>query len=214
MIDTSYDGLDAMARSPRPVAVRPLGEGIDEPALSARLPEALVTRAGTPQAADVAGRDVWLIHPWALGELPADLPAGCLRVGWWPAEHHAAWPWSAARRAFVGARLAALAHLQWHGRCAQLAQALVTARSVQTLADGHIRGLLPPRVAQHVPLRRFPPVDRPCASFSTSWKRSTRGMLQLSDLPGLAAQLAHGATRPLVDQAIGTHPNRSGNECP
>lgn len=90
VIDTSYEALDTMARSPRQVPVRPLGEGIDEPALSPRPPEALATRAGTPQAADVAGRDVCLIHPWALGEPPADLPAGCLRVGWWPAEHHAA----------------------------------------------------------------------------------------------------------------------------
>lgn len=110
--------------------------------------------------------------------------------------------------------MAAIAHLQWCGSSQQLAQALVTARSVQTLADGHIRGLLPPRVAQQAPLRLFPPVDRPCASFSSWWNRSTRDVRQLSDLPGLAAQLVNGAAPPLFDQAIDTHPAPSGNDSP
>jgi len=91
VIDTSYEALDAMARSPRSVPVRPLDEGVEEPALSSQF-----DLGAAPQAADVAGRDVWLIHPWALGQPPSDLPAGCLHVAWWPSAHHTVWPWSAA----------------------------------------------------------------------------------------------------------------------
>jgi deoxyribodipyrimidine photo-lyase len=199
VVDMSYEALDAVARSPRPVPVRPLGEGMDEPALSPRPPEAPARPAGTAQAADVAGRDVWLIHPWALGEPPADLPAGCLRVGWWPAEHHAARPWSAARWAFVGARLSALAELQWRGSRQQLLKALASARSVQTTADMHVGPLPPSFVEQRAPLRLFPPVDRLCSSFSAWWSRSTRGLRWLSDLPGLAALPARRAAGPPTD---------------
>jgi deoxyribodipyrimidine photo-lyase len=146
-----------------------------------------------PQAADVAGRDVWLIHPWALGEPPADLPEGCLPVAWWPQEHHAAWPWSAARWRFVGTRMAALATLQWQASAAQLAQALAGARSVHTRADPHARAWLPPGVITRPALRLFAEVDRPCASFFTWWNRATRGVPQLGDLPGLQAWAAHSA---------------------
>ena len=182
VIDTSYAALDAIARGPRPVPVRPPVEGVAEPSLSAQPPVAAL-----PEAAKVAGRDVWLSHPWALGEPPRDLPADCLCVAWWPAEFHAAWPWNAARMAFVGARMSALTALQWHGDRAQLAQALAAARSVQTLANGHVAELLPPVVRQRATPRLFAEPDRPCASFSTWWNRVARGLRQLSDLPGMAA---------------------------
>lgn len=185
VVDTSYAALDAIARSPQPVPGRPLDEGVDEPALSHEPPD-----ASAPQAADVAGRDVWLIHPWALGEPPADLPAGCLHLGWWPAEHHATWPWSAARWCFVGTRMAALATLRWHGSRQQLAQALAGARSVQTQADGHVAAWLPPGVRVRAPQRLFAEVGRPCASFSGWWHQATRGLRRLSGLPGLRALAA------------------------
>ena len=128
VIDASHEALDAMARSPQPIQVRPLEEeGVDEPSVSCRPPDAVA-----PQAAHVAGRDVWLVHPWALGEMPGGLPFGCVCVGWWPAEHHAARPWSAARWAFVGVRLSELAELQWLGSRRQVRQALASARSVRT----------------------------------------------------------------------------------
>ena len=197
-LDTSYEALDTVARSPRPVRAAPHGEGVEEPALGSTPQGAATT---LPRAADVAGCDVWLVHPWALGEPPADLPAGCLRVGWWPAEHHAAWPWSAARWAFVGARMAAIAPLCWHGSRHDLAQALGSARSAQTLADPHVAALLPSQVVQRAPLRLFTEVERPCASFSTWWTRSTRGVKRLADLPGLAALVAHSTAGPLFEHA-------------
>lgn len=185
VLDTSYEALDAIARSPRPVPARPAGDGIDEPSVSAHPPE-----VSTPLVADVAGRDVWLVHPWALGDLPDDLPPGCLRVGWWPSEHHARWPWSAARWAFVGTRMSAVTDLRWHGNRDGLAEALAAARSAQTVADPHLDAWLPSAVRRRPPLRLFPDVNRPCASFSTWWSRATRGLGSPSDLPGMKAWAA------------------------
>jgi deoxyribodipyrimidine photo-lyase len=182
VIETSYAALDAIARGPRAVPVQPLAEGVQEPRLTAQPPVTAL-----PEAAAVAGRDVWLVHPWALGEAPPDLPADCLCVGWWPAEFHGVWPWSAARLAFVGARMSAIASLQWYGDREPLARALAAARSVQTVAHGHVTALLPPLVRQRATPRLFAEVERPCASFSTWWNRVTRGLRQLSVLPGMAA---------------------------
>ena len=198
VLDTSYEALEAMARSARPLAAAPQGEGVEEPALGS-VPQGVAATA--PQAAEVAGRDVWLVHPWALGEPPADLPAGCLHVGWWPAEPAALWPWSAARWAFAGARMAAIAPLRWHGTAQDLAKALNGVRSAQTVADPHLGAHLPPQLVQRAPLRLFAEVDRPCASFSTWWNRTTRGVERLADLPGLQALRLNGAAGPLFEQA-------------
>lgn len=184
VIDCSYEALDAMARSGRPVKTTPQGDGVEEPALWS-VPQGVASAA--PQAADVNGRDVWLVHPWALGEPPADLPAGCVRVGLRLAEHHNAWPWSAARWAFVNTRMAELTPLRWHADRHTLAQALAGARSVQTLADPHVGPLLPPQVVQREAAHLFPAVRMHCTSFSAWWNRTTRGMKTLDDLPGLAA---------------------------
>ena len=181
VIDTSYEALDAIARSARKVPVQPLDEGVEEPGLSSHPPG-----GAAPQAADVAGRDVWLIHPWALGEPPTDLPEGHLCVAWWPTEHHTNWPWSAARWSFVGTRMSALAALQWRGNGQQLEQALAAARSAHTQANHHVSALLPASVTTRPAARLFADIDRPCASFSTWWNRATRGLKTLQDLPGTA----------------------------
>ena len=187
-IDTSYEALDALARSARAVAAESQAQaarqdgGVQEPALSSAPPGIGV---GLPPLPDMAGRDIWLVHPWTLGEPPADLPAGCLHLGWWPTEHHAAWPWSPARWAFVGARMAALATLQWHGSGPELARALASARSVHTQADPHVQPRLPAGVLARPALRLFADVERPCASFSSWWSRVTRGVGQLAELPGM-----------------------------
>jgi deoxyribodipyrimidine photo-lyase len=217
VIDQSYETLDAMARSPRPVRSAPQGDGVEEPALRSapQGPAAsLATSAATsaPQAADVAGRDVWLVHPWALGEPPGDLPHNCLRVGLWPTEHHDAWPWSPARWAFVGTRMAALAPLSWCASRQALAQALAGARSVHTLADPHVSAWLPSPVVQREPLRLFADVDRPSASFSTWWSRSTRSAKTLPDLPGVAALVALGTAGPLFEHAGGAFADSTRNQ--
>lgn len=194
VIDCSYETLDAMARSGRPVKTTPEGDGVEEPAVWSvpqHVPPSLL------QAADVNGRDVWLVHPWALGEPPPDLPAGCMHVGLRMAEHHNAWPWSAARWSFVGHRMAGLTRLRWHADAHALAQALAGARSVQTVADPHISPLLPPRVVQRQPLALFGEVRRHCTSFSAWWKHTTHGVTRLNDLPGLAAWTDIHAAGPL-----------------
>jgi deoxyribodipyrimidine photo-lyase len=194
VIDTSYEALDRIAHgaSPLPARGRPAdGEAGAEPALEPACRAWPPAAATAPQPGPVAGRDVWLVHPWALGEPPADLPADCVRVGWWPAEFLAAWPWSEARRCFVATRMAELAPLQWHGQREALGRALAGARSVQTLANGHLRGALPAGVRLRASPSLFPPVDRPCPSFSAWWTRVTRGLQQITDLPGL-----HGLVPP------------------
>lgn len=96
LIDTSYEALDRMARQsalqrrpgePRVLACSP---SLVEPCLAADPPDVLGLTA--PDAAAVTGRDVWLVHPWSLGELPASLPAGTQVIGVFVADFHRVWP--------------------------------------------------------------------------------------------------------------------------
>ena len=180
-IDASHEALDALARSPEAVGAGASGAGTDEPSLSAAPPGARAPEDA--DAAGVAGRDIWLVHPWALGQPPADLPAGSRCVGWWPEEFHAAWPWSAARWDFVGARMAALADRRWHCSRAALERALSGARSVQTLSDPHVDALLPSSSVRHAPGRLFAEVPVLCGSFSRWWR------LRRPDHPAAAGQV-------------------------
>ena len=215
VVDTAYEHLEALAhgRQPAVPAAAALAGAVAEPALHHRPPAGVAGVAGVAGAANMAdpaqlaalaalaqqltGRDVWLVHPWALGDPPAELPAHAVRLGWWPEEHHAAWGWSAARWAFVGQRMAALAPVSAVGHQAQLARLLAPARSVQTLADPHVGRHLPALVRQRPAPSLFPTVDRPCPSFSAWWHRSTRGLQHLTDLPGLAAWAAQAPAGPL-----------------
>ena len=185
VIDQSYDALDAIARSRWAVPVAANSDGVEEPELRHRFRKIVDTRM--PLAVDLAGRDVWLVHPWALDEPPRDLPAGCSRVGLLLTDFHDVWPWSAARWAFVGARMAELAPLCLPARREDAALALAGARSVQTLADPHVDALLPATVIRRPAPRVFAHVQRPCGSFSRWWTEATRGVKRLHDLPGLSA---------------------------
>ncbi len=187
VIDRSYDALDAIARSEWAVPATVDGDGIDEPEplhrpIEADDPTAL-------QSVDVARRDVWLVHPWALDEPPRDLPAGCLRVGLLLSDFHDVWPWSPARWAFVSVRMAELAPRRLFGSRDDAALALAGARSVQTLADPHVDALLPATVIRRPAPRVFAHVRRPCSSFSRWWTEATRGVKGLHDLPGLSARV-------------------------
>ena len=192
VIDTSYAALDAIARSPKALAGLPAAPGVGEPAVSHTPPNATA-----PEAALVADRDVWLVHPWAL-RAPPDLPANTLCIGIYLKEFHSIWPWSHLRWRFVGARMAELTQSCWHTDAATLQQALRGARSVRTVADSHVdlNVLAQVQPAPHL----FAEVTRPCSSFSQWWTRTTRGITQLHDLPGLAS-LSAG---PLFD-----HPSES-----
>ena len=112
VIDTSCAALERCARgqAPLPQAMPlPAGEGTPEPPLWHQPPAdvcaALPMPDTTALAQAVAGHRVQLVHPWAPAEPAADADTALLRLGAWLAEHIAARPWSARRRAFVAARL-------------------------------------------------------------------------------------------------------------
>ena len=183
-IDTDYETLLAAAHSPHAVPSLPGAQrdAIIEPPRSTT-PEARFVNP--PDPALVAGRSVWLVHPWALGEPPRDLPADCLRVGWWPQAFHNDWPWGSARWAFVGQRMGQITPFSWFADAEALSQALTNARSVYTQADPHVDPFLPHCVTRRPADELFEAVQRPCTSFSQWWTRTTRHAKHLHDLPGL-----------------------------
>ncbi len=181
VIDTSYEALDRMARQRRPGAAqgRPVMVAV-EPGLSSAPPADL--GAVDPDPARMAGADVWLVHPWSLGDLPAALPAGTRVIGLYVADFHRAWPWSERRWRFVGPRLAGLVDEVWHGDAAAIAAALQGAASVRSVAVPHLAPWLA-RWADCLPAPAlFPPVERRCDSFSQWWTRATRGLTSANDL--------------------------------
>ncbi len=205
VIDRSYSALDTLARSTQAVPCTAEGTdlGVEEPATSSLPPSAwgpaTVLTDAAATAAALAGREVWLVHPWALGEPPRELPAGCLRLGLLLSDFHDAWPWSAARWAFVGARMAELSSLCWHGSWQALAQPLAGARSVHMLDEPHLARQGPAAVTRWPASRLFGDVARPCTSFSRWWARVTDGIDSVHRLPGLVALARDGSAGPLFD---------------
>ncbi|HET8871310.1 MAG TPA: FAD-binding domain-containing protein [Aquabacterium sp.] len=182
-VDASYAELERRACSPDavlapsgPSAVSP----VCEPPCGHQPPDDLYSNPG-----DIADHDVWLVPPWALGDPPANLADGVIRLGWWPISHHARWPWSDARWQFVGSRMSAITHRIWGVDTEELARRLNSARSVHTVSDLHVTPYLPANVIQHAPSRLFAEIDHPCGSFSSWWKHATRGISRVEDLPGL-----------------------------
>lgn len=183
VVDTSYEALGAMALHPDPVAAEPAQRArqrCQEPALLSAPPEHLCSVA--PAAPVVAGRDVWLVHPWSLGELPADLPADTLVLGLYLSDFHLLWPWAPRRWAFVGARMKEMTTLCWHGDAASVGRALKAARSVRCQADPHLAPWLPLWAHCVSPPALFPPVDKPCDLFTQWWRRSTQGLQTAAQL--------------------------------
>ena len=175
VIDTTYEALDRIARSAKPAVFgRSNAAGTSPPDLFSLPPQPDDFSAVDSQA--VQGRDVWLVHPWALGALPADLPAGTLALGIAVAEFHQQHPWTAQRWHFVTQRMRQLAPLCWYAQAQTIGAALRSARSVHLLPDPHLRAVgkpwLPAAVRQHAVPRLFTPVADLCASFS-KWRSRT-----------------------------------------
>ena len=96
------EALDAVACSPRPLHAAPQGDGVEEPALRSVPPGVTdATSAAAAHAADVAGRDIWLAHPWALGEPPQDLQPKVPALG---LVAEGAWRHLAVERCALGSR--------------------------------------------------------------------------------------------------------------
>lgn len=180
VIDASYEVLDALARSPQAVPPAPQGEGVVEPVCLADPPAAL---GCTPPDADaVCGREVWLVHPWNLGTLPADLDPAVRVVGLFVADFHRAWPWSERRWRFVGTRMAELAPQRWHGDARSIGQALTAAARVRSIDEPHLAPWLPRWAECAPPPTLFPDLDYRFNSFSPWWARVSRGLRSIDDL--------------------------------
>ena len=165
-IDVSYEVMERLARGTKPICLpqdaRRANDGVSTPELlgspwetrsgedSGGLWCALGTLGGhdAPDALvlqHLAGRDVWLHHPWSLGSGPTTLPADVLHIGVGIATCHTQNPWSPPRWDFVARGLRAQANpllpLYW-GSVEQIAQALQSARSVHWQPDPHMDAAL------------------------------------------------------------------------
>ena len=186
VIDRSYEELDRIARGALAIPAAPGGmdsAAIAEPALFAVPPRDLPTIVPDPAALDqLRGRDVWLVHPWTLRAPPADIRPDAMVIGIYPRELHQIRPWTEARWRWVDVAMSAVAPQRWLVDRATLAGALVSAASVRSVDDPHLgRWLQGIALPDPAPLL-FPPVARPCRSFSHWWKSATRGLQQAGDL--------------------------------
>lgn len=180
VIDAPYDRLEELARTPGAPACRGQGDAVAEPPCSGMAPADFGFTFPDPDA--VAGRDVWVVHPWSLGEPPAGLPDDVRKVGVLVADFHSARPWSDRRWRFVGERMAALADVCWQGDAATLGAALGSARRVHGVADPHLAPWLEQLGVWQEPPALFPRVDRPCDSFSAWWRLATAGLTSATEL--------------------------------
>jgi deoxyribodipyrimidine photo-lyase len=180
VIDASYESLERLARhasaAPPGAALGPLAM---EPPLLVEPPQGVGTAAADP--ALVKGRDVWLVHPWNLGVLPA-LPPGTLVLGLFLADFHRAWPWSERRWRFVGTRMAALTSHRWYDGAVALGAALAGARRVRSVDEPHLAPSLACWAECVAAPALFPPVAGRCDSFSQWWTRASRGLQSAADL--------------------------------
>jgi deoxyribodipyrimidine photo-lyase len=250
VIDTSYEALDRIARQSRagktPWSERAASEAQatpQPPLLQAPPPDVRFALAHPAQATDradatdpaatvnaetaagqvaqlVAGREVWLVHPWSLGPLPADLPANTLVLGVCIAEFHQQWPWSERRWRFVGQRMAEVAKVAdqgrqpmryitaqtsasssadagintpatcWYADAATLKTALARANSVRSVAEPHLSPWLETLAECSPAPALFAPVDRRCDSFSQWWNRVTKGVTSAEELLAWGPQSA------------------------
>lgn len=180
VIDTSYEALDRLARQPGPRSLEEVrASSVIEPPLLGAPPRDMGATAVDP--ALLAGRDVWLVHPWNLGPLPV-LPADTLVLGVFVDDFHRAWPWSDRRWRFVGTRMAELTPHRWHGDAATIGVALAAARHVGTIEEPHLSPWLAGWAECRPAPSLFPEVATRCDSFSQWWSRASRGLQTAADL--------------------------------
>lgn len=188
VIDRSYEDLDRIARScmAAPAAMAAScarQECTPEPLLHACPPLDLSLQPpGSAASEQVKGREVWLVHPWALRAPPADLPKDAVVIGIYLREHHKAWPWPEARWRWVDAAMADVTQERWWIDSVGLATALKGASRVRSVDEPHITRWLQPLAQLDAAATLFPHVERPCSSFSQWWTRATRGLQNAEEL--------------------------------
>ena len=189
IIDTTYEHLDALARRLTPApGLSSRSFSTAEPALMSEPPPSFIL--SPPDQALVRDRFVWVIHPWALGALPDDLPADALILAVLPPELFAIWPWSGRRWAFLQQRLSAITPHQWYADTNTLTSILSVAREVHAQADPHSDAFLPTFTKLRPPDLIFPLVDARCDSFSRWWNKVNRSAKTVADLLKPPAQLS------------------------
>jgi deoxyribodipyrimidine photo-lyase len=176
LIDDSYDSLELLAKTP----LRLLAMPQPNPDLSALRHEPPLTReppamhVSAPNASVVAGRDVWLVHPWNMAQTVNELPKDNLVLGVLLSDFHERWSWSERRWRFVTDRMMQLTTLIWQGSAQDLEQALQAARSVRSTFDQHLDPWLQQLATCEPAAALFPAVDRRCDSFSQWWRQASR----------------------------------------
>jgi deoxyribodipyrimidine photo-lyase len=176
-IDRSYEALDRIARTPvacpEPQPALVGIDAVDEPPRHGMPPPRWRGAFTAPVAGQVAGCDVWLMHPWHLADPPATLPSADgsrppIVLAVLDLDVHARWPWSARRWEFVAARLVHAAELCWAAPAHDLVAALGAARSVHGVDSPHLSPALRALPLTPAP-RLFGDPSRRCNSFSAFW---------------------------------------------
>jgi deoxyribodipyrimidine photo-lyase len=182
-IDYSYDTLDQVARQTRGGAkTTVICPQKSEPPLTHSVPFEL--NLSQPSKDDVAGRNVWIVHPWNMHESTPSAPEGTLMLGVLLSDFHKKWPWNERRWRFVTSRMSQLTSHIWQSDASTIAQVLKGARSVRTTNDLHLH----PWISQFAECKPspclFPTVDRRCDSFSQWWSRATKKTRTVNELFG------------------------------
>jgi deoxyribodipyrimidine photo-lyase len=181
VLDATYETIEILAHSPA-VLTQSSVQAFEwhMPPVSAEPPASLGFVA--PDANTVKDREVWLVHPWALADIPKDLPANiiCIAVVW--SDVVALRPWSERRWQFVGQRMLAMADQSWFGSTQVIENALAQAKSVHTI--DHLRIPEMPFIPwQKRPAPRlFRELDQPMESFSKWWVKVNNGVRHLQQL--------------------------------
>jgi deoxyribodipyrimidine photo-lyase len=174
LLDTNYDALNALARSTQ--TLKPLQTNASDlmgihPSMK-RLDSASQDQKLTVQMTD---KDVLLIHPWSLGELPTDLAAHTLVLGVLDPAFHAAHPWSERRWQWVLTRMQALCHDVIAVKADSLQALLDLSCSVQYAQSPHaawLSAITNPRLTITELPKLFTDVDPYCKSFSVWWNKA------------------------------------------
>jgi deoxyribodipyrimidine photo-lyase len=161
-LDQDYDALDDFARYGGDCGPQSLrAEMVDEP-LAGATPD---PEKGPMRHAD---GEVWLMHPWALGEPPPGRVIGWIEPGF-----HQRFAWSEARWQFVLGRLRTACEGFVVGDATVLRQRFGNARLVtmQTYNPGYGQSIAAAGVVAEPVPRRFDDPPSAMPSFSRFWQR-------------------------------------------
>ena len=197
VIDTDYETLGDIAVHRAGVGSRPgLQSCLDLPEETPALisapadstPDSIAAPAGYIRATGpndlkvIAHQPIRLVHPWMLGEAP---PGGMHNIGLIHLPFHTQFPWSAARWAWVLARMQSLCSAVFVGDGHEIAGALASASQVTSTAtlNPHYAALLRQLTTQLAPTPRLlPDPPRLCNSFSRFYDTARRSAGSLDEL--------------------------------